>query len=330
MPATKRLSIKNIKKTICVQCNLQVEEEDESIQCDKCAKIFHNICTTLDKRQYEHLLQNERDEYICHICSESGGNLKSELSIIKTQLNKLNQLDALQETMKFMSKQFDDILKGVADNKKKLDVVQKENKNLRIEVTELKTSIKMLNDQRVKNDCIVNGVVCEDGADAVETFVKIMEDVGVNIQSNEIDEAYFLRKRNKANKQTKQSMVIKFNSRKTKQMAMSSKPKLRENEDTKNVFINDFLGKETLALLNHARSLKNVGYRGIYVMAGKVYVKRSELSKPKIIKTVEDVDILLLDATTNNMRRSLRHDTTSHNIPDDSEDEVHSPYLSPS
>lgn len=61
-----------------------------------------------------------------------------------------------------MSNQYDGILQGIASNKKMLDAIQKENNNIRNEVTELKTSIRFLNDQRVKNYVIINGIECQD------------------------------------------------------------------------------------------------------------------------------------------------------------------------
>lgn len=63
-------------------------------------------------------------------------------------------------------------------------------------------------------------------------------------------------------------------------------------------------------LLNHARVLKTVGYRAVYAIGGKVFVKRSELSKPKFIANEEEVDMFLLEATTNKNRgRRSQHET---------------------
>lgn len=327
MPPTNRRSTKNIITILCGQCKLQVEEEDDSIQCDKCSNIYHALCTELDKRQYDHLLKNDKEEYVCHLCNECGGNLKKELTIIKTQLKKLNQLDELQESMQFMSKQFDSILKGIADNKKKLEVVQKENKNLRNEIKELKSSVKFLNDSRVRNDCVINGLEVEEGVDAVETMMNLMKDVGVELQSTDINVAYFLKTRRNLNKkkiENKKTMIVKFNNNKAKQAVMSTKPKFNEMDNTKSIYINDFLSKETLSLLNHARSLRTVGYRGVYARSGKIYVKRSELSKPRVINDFEDVDSLLLEATTKQQKIS----PNCENNESDSEDEVHS-FLSP-
>lgn len=155
------------------------------------------MCTDLDKRKYDHLLQNENEEFVCHLCELKGENLKQELRGIKTQLSKI---DNLQQTIEFMSNQFDGILKGIAENKTKLEVLQKENKNLRMELKEIKNSVKYLNDYKVRNDCLINGIVVGEEANAVQTIVKVMKDVGMELKENDIDIAYFL----KENKNAKQ------------------------------------------------------------------------------------------------------------------------------
>lgn len=324
MPQKSRRSIK-IPKVLCGQCKLEVrEEEEESIQCDKCEKTYHSLCSMLDKRQYKHLMDNESEEYICHLCNESGGNIKNELMLIKTKLNKLDQL---VESMTFMSRQFDEILKGIAENKKKLDVVQKENNALKTELNDLKKTVKILNDNRVKNDCLVSGVESDDKTSAADVMITAMKNIGVDLKAEEIDDAYFLKSNN-----SKKNMVVKFVSIKSKQKIMSAKPKLRDNEAMKNVFVNDFLSKETLTLLNHAKTLKTVGYRRVYATSGRVYVKKSELSKPKLIRNAEEVDDILLEATTNRSRSRRSTNLAAVNVGEsnesDGENDVQ--YLSPS
>lgn len=326
MPKTVRRSVKKLH-VFCGQCKLEVEEEEEnSIQCDKCSKIYHALCTKLDKRQFEYLMNNQDEDYVCHVCNnENEENVKSELNAIKIQLTKLNQLDALQESMSFMSKQFDDIIKGIAENKKKLDVVQKENKVLKAEISVLKQTVRFLNDERVKNDCLVSGIEVSDNSSAVEAVINVMKSVDINLKTDEFEDAYFIGKNKNVKRKT---VVAKFNSKASKQKVMSAKAKLNQKEETKSVFVNDYLGKETLNLLNHAKSLRSVGYRRVYAVNGKVCVKMSELSKPKLIKSADEVDQLLLESTKGTSRRSQRYQKENDGGSD--EDHGNDDYLSPS
>lgn len=321
MAGTRRKSLKT--KKMCDQCKIEIKEDKEdNIECDKCAKRFHSQCTRLDKRQFEHLLNNENEIFTCHICEGGEGEIKNYLLAIKTQLSKLTDI---QEAINFMSKQYDDILKGVVENKKRLNQVEKENRLLKNEVKDLKSSVKMLNDIRVKNDCIVSGMNVPEGVSAVDSVIELSKSVGVDLAPESINEAYFIRNNKNVNNKssnTKKMVVVKFSTKEAKGKLMMAKAKLKETESTSSVFINDFLSKETLNLLNYARSLKNAGYMYVYARGGRVFYKRSDISRPPVVRCEEDVDELLLQATTTKpwKRRSMVNNETADKV-DDSDDE---------
>lgn len=305
MPVTIRRSSKITK--VCGQCNLHVNEsEDESIECDKCAQIFHVICTNLDKRQYQYLLQNAEEDFFCNECNGASGNcnivIENEIKEIKTSLKKL---DKIQDSIEFMSKQYDTLIKSVAENSKKLIAVQKENICLKNEVATLKESVKILNDQRVKNDCIIRGLEVKNNISAVGAVLDLTKSVGVDLTENSISDAYFFKNRNENN--AKKTMVVKFENKTAKDKFMMAKPKLKENEATKSVYVNDYLSKETLKLFNYAKTLKTVGYRSIYTNGARVYVKMSELSHPRCVHNEDDVDKMLSEAVTRRKSGSRRN-----------------------
>lgn len=332
MPQTSRRSIAN-KRLVCSECKLEIEENEGTIDCDKCNKSFHAVCTKLNKKEFNHLLVHEEEEYVCHICdgnkrnknnNQSASNQKNNNNAsITTELNAMreemrNQLSAMNETMNFMSKQYDDILKNVAENKKKIEIVQKENKALKAEVEVLKTSVKFLNDQRVQNDCVITGVKSNANQSAVDTVVKLSTDVGVAMQPAAIADAYFLN-----GKGGSQTVVVKFNSKSEKSKLMAIKPKLKEQEETKNIFVNDYLSRETMSLFKYAKALKSVGFRAVYTSGSRVFAKRGELSKPRLIKNEDDVDKLLREAATfkPNQRRSVH----VQNVDEGSDNDYESP-----
>lgn len=298
MAGKSRKSVNN-KKTICAQCRMEVKEETEdSIECDKCCKVFHVMCTKLDKRQYEQLLKNNSQEFVCHICVGNDGSFTVELQRIDTKLNKLDQLT---EAMQFMSSKFDELIKGVSENKKKINTVEKENQKLKNEVKSLKESVKFLNDQRVKNDCVVVGVNVKEGATAVQSLIDVTKLIGMEIKEENIENAYFMKKRNTSN--AKQNMVVKFNSKSEKDKLMDSKMKFKDNECTKSIYVNDFLSKESFELFNYAKSLKSVGYQSVYTHNGRIYAKKNAITRPRFIRNAEDVDSILIEASTNKFQR---------------------------
>lgn len=330
MPGTGRKTMKT-KKVFCAQCKLEAnDEKEECIECDKCAKTYHAMCTKLDKKQYEHLLHNEEEDYVCHKCNVNDGvNSATVTEQLLRMEAKLNKLDQLTESMNFLSSKFDDLMNGISANKKKIDNVEKENFKLKNEIKTLKDSVKMLNDQRVKNDCIVNGIKTDEGVTAVNAVLKLSEAVGVSMNEANIEEAYFLKKRNTTNPH--QSLVVKFSSKTSKNKLMEAKSKLKDNDNTKNVYINDFLSKESMELFNYAKTLKTVGYNFVYTNGNRIYVKKSSITRPKLIQRKEDVDEILLQATTNTFqsRRSLRKLPPPVDDSDDNEADAQGEFLSP-
>ncbi|XP_075155306.1 uncharacterized protein LOC142228697 [Haematobia irritans] len=330
MPQTKRRSVKT-PTIFCGRCKLPVKENEEAIECDKCLKTLHAMCTMIDKRQFDQLMSDDKEEYVCFMCNKGcDGNIESELKEIKTKLskldqldalNKLNQLDSLQESMLFMSQKFDDVLKGIKENKKQIDAMRKETNILKAENNELKKTVKFLNDHRVRNDCLISGIENVNSSNAVESVIDIMKKVEVNLKPEDFEAAYYIGK-----KESKKKMVVaKFETKAAKQKVMSAKMKLGANEETKSIFVNDFLSKETLGLLNHAKALKSVGFRRVYAAGGKVFAKRSELSKPRVINSEDEVDEILLQSTTTRRSRTVQNVEVS----DDSDEANNMDYLSP-
>ncbi|XP_046804780.1 uncharacterized protein LOC124419429 isoform X2 [Lucilia cuprina] len=72
----------------------------------------------------------------------------------------------------------------------------------------------MLNDQRVKNDCLISGVKAETEIGAAQAVINLSKNVCVDLEEANIEDAYFLKKKNSAN--PKQALVVKFSSKVSK------------------------------------------------------------------------------------------------------------------
>ncbi|XP_075157519.1 uncharacterized protein LOC142230776 [Haematobia irritans] len=294
MAGKKRRSL-IINKIFCGQCKMEVMESDSSIQCDSCERTYHAQCTQKDKREFEELIKDNSIDYVCHMCNKT--KYENDLSEIK---RKVNQLDDIMVSLKHMSSQYDEILKGIKTNTKKIEKLEKENKLLKEELAETKSSVKYLNDVRVQNNCIIRGIMSKETA--VNTVLNIAEKIGSSTTEKEIEDAYFIGKGNEV--QQRKTIVVKFSNQKNKKHFMEKKNKLKDCEELKNVYINDYLSKETQELFNYARSTKSVGYQFVYYKGSNVFVKKHDKSNQILIKTKEDVDKLLKKSTVEGMRRS--------------------------
>lgn len=97
---------------------------------------------------------------------------------------------------------------------------------------ELKSTVKFLNDVRVQNNCIINGVKIENETiGPMQAVLDLAKKTGADICENEIDDAYYLNANN--NKAAKKSLVVKFVNKKSKNLFMSGKAKLKQIDKLK-------------------------------------------------------------------------------------------------
>ena len=98
----------------------------------------------------------------------------------------------------------------------------------------------------------------------------------MQLNEDNIDDAFFL-KNNDDKVNEKKTMVVKFDNKKSKDKLMMCKAKLGNTEDTKNIFIGDYLRKECLNLLHYMKSLKSIGYIHAYTRGSQGNRKMQDL-----------------------------------------------------
>lgn len=265
-PKTRKSINNKKKKIVCIQCKTDVLANDDAIECDCCCETLHSFCTQLDKVEIERLVNDPTLEYKCHFCQPRNNNEH----VINTILKEMREM---KQTMNFMSSQYDEILKGVKKNTVSIKKLEKENKSLREDVKNLKSVEK---------------------STAVDVVLDVAKKAGAGICENEIDEAYFTNRNKNPNKT---SVVVKFTNRKSKFAFMKEKKKLKDIDELKTVYVNDFLPKESMEILQHAKSLKSVGFKYVYTREGKIFAKEQEDSRQILLRCMDDVDALLLKSS---------------------------------
>ncbi|XP_075157874.1 uncharacterized protein LOC142231140 [Haematobia irritans] len=267
----------------------------------------------LNKVEVEKFLDDESLAFKCHVCEPTTDN-KHEFKMM------FKEMRELKETMKFMSSQYDDILKGVRKNTQDIKNLQRENRNLRESNKQLTSTVAFLSEARVENNCIINGIQTDNNAKPIDVVMDIIKKSGAEISEDKIDKAYFLKQRN-----NQSSVVVKFVNNRSKVTFMKEKKKLSELDDTKKVYVNDFLSKETLNVFKYAKSLKSVGFKFIYTSGGRVFAKKNEESRQMRIRSLEDVDEILKKyaggITKTNVRRSGVYDIDDEDDEDDDDND---------
>ena len=96
----------------------------------------------------------------------------------------------MRDAITFISKQYDEILRGVAENKKKIDAVKKENILLKAELKELKETVKFLKDEQASKSCIIRGVEVHQNETAIDALLKISNNVEVYVKKANIENGF--------------------------------------------------------------------------------------------------------------------------------------------
>lgn len=179
----------------CDKCKHDIRKElEDYIQCDKCMKSFHFNCSGLRRRAFEFFFKNKEELFVCTNCKQykittDDDELKEELFVIKTQLKKLEKFERIDESIKFMFNKFDEMFKEVAENRMKIISLEKENKKLANEIQSLKFSVRVLDNTRVKNHCIVKGQKVQNYENAIDTVIGLSRKIGIAIEPSALEDA---------------------------------------------------------------------------------------------------------------------------------------------
>lgn len=244
------------------------------------------------------------------ICEES---LNFDFS--KATLKSLSSLvKVLHESQIYLSKENDDfrsrIEKLESENNallKKSSTNENAIKNLSKEVNELKFDLNELRQDKLENHFNINGLPQMTKEKSIEVVLKVAEELDVNLVSSDIKEVSCF-----VNKRTNKSDYV-FELKKPelkKELIMKRKSKLiyannnleifsvnsnssTINRNSSRIFINDHLCQFNHHLLNHAKSLKNCGYKYVWYKFGKIFVKKDDTSEIISIRSYQMIDNLI-------------------------------------
>lgn len=219
----------------------------------------------------------------------------------------------LHESQNYLSKENDDlrikIEKLEAENStllKKNELNEKAIKNLSNEVSELKFESNEQIQQKLENHFGVNGLPQLTKDESLEIVQKIANELDITLTPSDIkDVSYFNNKKTNKhdyvfelrNKELKKEFIYK---RKTKLIYVNNNLEIFSvnsnsstiNKSSSRIFINDHLSKFNHHLFNHAKSLKNIGFKYVWYKFGKIFVKKSDVSEVINIRSYQMVDNL--------------------------------------
>lgn len=217
-----------------------------------------------------------------------------------------NQISGFQESLQFLSKQYDDLIKAVNEKEATICNLEARNSDLTTQVKSLSDRLSQVEQHMRSNNLEINGIP----EHRSENLTKTLEQLSIVVENplceNDILHVTRIAKINKENNRPR-SVLVKLRSQRRRDELLAAV--IRYNKKNKNdklnsdllgiggtrvpVFVAEHLTPNNKYLHAAARiKAKEMGYKFVWVRDGRVLVRRDEQSPAIVIKDTECLKLL--------------------------------------
>lgn len=324
----KALNDENKRKWRCLECNNKVPKSDNTNTLVRSGSSTSNLIAIADSEnecmlsgsggvtlRRKHIADsNTNSNYITEdkmkeMLNADGREVRS---VIESCVNGLSgQLEAIkvqcsgyQESLSFVSRQYDELRKELVEFKKlfgstntELKKVKEENKSLREALNTQDSRIKVLEGENIKQqqwsrmqNIEVTGIPENKEEDTSDVVLKVAQHIGVAIEPSDIEFAHRVQPRQPGGStRTSRSIIVRLRQRITKDRIVAAARKHRNlnakdmglGGETNRVFINEHLTKENKMLLTSCKQrAREANFKFVWTKNCRIYVRRSEVTPP--------------------------------------------------
>ena len=225
------------------------------------------------------------------------GSLNSKMDEVTTSI------EETMKTVKFISKQYDEILIKLTTIEEEKRLLLKENESLRQDLTEATQELESLREcqnkleQYSRRDCLeIKGIPVKEGEVTSEIVVKIANKIGVKITSQDISTSHRLPRR--VASKDEPAMIVKFVRRDTRDQLYKARKRLRDittkdlgYRGSNRVFINESLTRVNKNLLSKCLKVKrDFNFKYVWTNAGRIMLRETDESPVLRISTEKDLN----------------------------------------
>lgn len=223
-----------------------------------------------------------------------------------------NQCTGFQESILYVSTQYDDLKNEIVDLKKllgstssELKCLKVENKTLKGDLSACMTRVKALEDESLKQQQWVRMQNVEitgipEGKDEItsELVLKVTKHIGINIVPSDLEFAHRVQPRRAESASRARSVIVRLRERIVKDQIIAAARKHRAmtakdlgiGSESSKIFVNEHLTKESKMLLNSCKQkAKEVNYKYIWTKNCRIYVRRNDTSPAIPINSSSDL-----------------------------------------
>lgn len=208
------------------------------------------------------------------------------------------KIEEIEASLQYNNKLVEDLRTTVKDLSTENRKLRKEQERLSDRVIQLETEIIQVQNKRLDEDrqqnLIIMGLSKEDKT-IKKDFQALIK--ALNVQVNE-DQVLI---RMLPSEKPIKPIMVKFRSKEIRDKVLQKRKDLRDKDsnqlgldgETRNIFINEDLSKETKLLFNKARELKKVGYKYVWCRDGSVFCRVADGSAKVRLKLITQVEKLI-------------------------------------
>lgn len=229
-------------------------------------------------------------------------------SCLRTELNDIRQdlalLRDLNNSVQFISEQFDQMKKELDSNKEKIVKLKSENEALINDIRDISFRLNALEQYTRQENVELSGIPENKSENIVKTVMQLSKVVSLNLQENDVLSAFRIRKLD-ATSSRPRSIVVKLRSTRIRDDLLASVVKFNKANSTKEKLNSHHLGyggtkqpifvSEHLSPLNkriHAATRKAASeksYKYVWVRDGRILIRKDEKSPAKQITSLEAI-----------------------------------------
>lgn len=318
----KKLSQDAKLKWKCFECKIRLPKHDNtntpvraitSSKMDDDHELEDQDCNvTLRKTRTDHITEEKfREIWKGEMMKEI--QIMIEAAITKTVSNQLaaitNQCVGFQETITFISGQYEDLKKLLCTTNLELKSVKEENNTLKENLCLLTARVKSLEDENIKQqqwvrlqNVEITGIPENANENTVAIVQKISQHIGVHIEQSDLEFAHRVQPRRAVSAVSARPIIVRLRQRAIKDQIVAAARKYRNlntrdmgiGGEINNIYINEHLTKDNKMLLSSCKQkAKEVNFKYIWTKNCRIFVRKNESSPPIPIISMQDLSKII-------------------------------------
>lgn len=312
----------------CRNCNTSAKQED-LIKCENCSNYFHLYCVNVAPGTWKQMGENKRKAWKCPIVCRTRAKSQQEpeeeaddsqtinnISIGNVSQTILDEIRSFREefrdmkqSLEFIASRYDELNKDFqlekaksAENQKKIEMLETENKALISEVDKIKNEINRQDQYGRRFNIEINNVDLKQGEDIPGILRTIATKLKIPHQDSDVEVTHRLKP--KVNSKYPPGIIVQFcRKAKRNEWLMTKKQTLKnsdifENGNGGKIFINENLTGTTKQLLWQCKqTAQRNNFKYTWVKNGSIFIRKSDSTDAVLIQN--NKDLIRLEKSTN-------------------------------